>query len=159
MQTSKRVLSGLALLCIAALMAAWPSDARKFEWPTLGYPVYICDSLSYSEQTPGAIMDSILAPQGYLMAKLVLRHNVTTSEKLRLGFVETVGTVNDTTEVDQWAYLHDEGNTGDLGDTYYFWPSCEKVYISTATATGQWSYDAYFVDVSSDSAGIYGVTW
>lgn len=160
LMTRRRVVALSLLSClIAALVAASPGGAAKFEWPTVGYPAYDCDSLHFTGRTSGDLIDSLQAPEGYILGRLVMRHNSVTAQKLRLGFVHTAYTGDgDTTEVDEWALLWDSGETGDVGDWFEFWPRAEKVYIKTATATGDWSYEAYYVYTGADSAGIEGVS-
>ena len=164
---TRRVLSGLALLVVAALVAAQPCEAKKWEHPVLGYPAYEFGKIEYSAVADSVMLDSVRAPAGYLIARVDVTHSDGGTDTLIVSFVNREGAAQDSTEIDKSAWVIMAG-AASTGMSYAIPAQCEKAYFHPVGSTtpagagvhsGSFFWSAYFVDTDQSTDGISGVTW
>lgn len=149
----------LAAIVLLALLALATMGAKQYRDPTGGYFLFNSDSTYFAGASTDTLIDSLRAPNGEVIAKVVLRANQVGTQKLLLGFDHVVDDTTHVDDVDEWVYVQASGQSilgvDDVGEWFTFYPGCEKVYIkSGGSAGGLWSWEAYSVAVKQDQRSI-----
>lgn len=175
---ARRVLSGFALLVVAALVAAQPAEAKNWENPLLGNPKFKFGAMLLAGEVNAFAQDSVEAPAGYLISrvKLFSQSTVVGAESLWVGFIAdgsvvyaaadtiTAGAIED---VSRLVIVEGTAEVPGLAQLpHVFRIACDKVYfyaptdelVSAGDTDGTWYFEAYAVKASSGD-GVTGITW